>query len=66
MKWYNEGEKNIKYFHSPEKRHFNSKTIRYPKIENDKKLWTDSEILDEAKKYYEYLYMSTTNNAEVN
>ena len=29
VKWYNEGEKNTKYFHCLEKRHFNSKTIRY-------------------------------------
>ena len=28
VKWYNEGERNTKYFHSLEKRHFNSKTIR--------------------------------------
>ena len=50
MKWYNEGEKNTKYFHSLEKRHFNNKAIRYLKIENDKKISTDS----------------TTNSADVN
>ena len=66
VRWYNEGEKNTKYFHSLEKRHFNSKTIRNLKIENDKKISTDSEILDEAKKYYEFLYMSITNSDDVN
>ena len=48
-----------------EKRHFNSKTIRNLKIETDKKISTDSEILDEAKKYYESLYMSITNSHDV-
>ena len=28
VKWHNEGERNTKYFHNLEKRHFNSKTIR--------------------------------------
>ena len=28
VKWYNEGERSTKYFHSLEKRHLNSKTIR--------------------------------------
>ena len=65
VRWYNEGEKNTKYFHSMEKRHFNSKTIRNLKIENDKKISTDSEMLDEAKKYYESLYMSITNSDDV-
>ena len=65
VRWYNEGEKNTKYFHSMEKRHFNSKTIRNLKIETDKKISTDSEILDEAKKYYESLYMSITNSDDV-
>ena len=46
---YNEGEKNTKYFHNLEKRHFNSKTIRYLQSANGKKLSTDVEILEEAK-----------------
>ena len=59
VKWYNEGEKNTKYFHNLEKRHFNSKTIRYLQSANGKKISTDVEILDEAKNYYEHLYTST-------
>lgn len=51
VKWYNEGEKNRKYFHNLEMRHLNSKT-------NGKRLSTDTEILDEAKNYYEHLYMT--------
>ena len=52
VKWYNEGEKNTKYFHNLEKWHFNSKTIRYLQSANGKKFSTGGEILDEAKNYY--------------
>ena len=38
VKWYNEGQKNTKDFHNLEKRHFNSKTIRYLQSANGKKL----------------------------
>ena len=52
-RWYNEGEKNTKYFFGLEKRHFNSKTIR--------NLNTDQEILNEAtQRFYQTLY--TSNN----
>ena len=64
MKGYNEGEKNTKYFHNLEKRHFNSKTIRYLQSANGKKFSTGEEILDEAKNYYEHLY--TTTSVDVN
>ena len=60
VKWYNEGEKNTKYFHNLEKRHFNNKTIRYLQSANGKKFSTDEEILDEAKNYYEHLYTTTS------
>ena len=43
--WYNEGEKNSKYFFELEKRHFNSKTIRNLKIDDNTTLNTDEEIL---------------------
>ena len=60
-KWYNEGEKNTKYFRNLEKRHFNSKTItRYLQSTNGKKILTDTEILDEAKNYHEHRYTSTS------
>ena len=54
IKWYNEGERNTKYFHSLEKRHFNCKTIRNLKTENNIRIsnW-DAEILQEAKTFYE-------------
>lgn len=56
VKWYNEGERNTKYFHSLEKRHFNSKTIRNLVPEDSKRISTDAEILQEANNYYESLY----------
>ena len=65
MKWYNEGEKNTKYFHNLEKRHLNSKTIRYLQSANGKKLSTDVEVLEATKNYYECLYTTTTVDVNV-
>ena len=59
-RWYNEGEKNTKYFFGLEKRHFNSKTIRNLKIDDNTVLNTDQEILNEARRFYQTLY--TSNN----
>ena len=69
IKWYNEGERNTKYFHSLEKRHFNCKTIRNLKTENNIRISKDAEILQEAKTFYESLYsskidLSTSNEKE--
>ena len=58
VKWYNEGERNTKYFHNLEKRHFNCKTIRNLKTENNARISKDREILHEAKTFYESLYSS--------
>ena len=58
VKWYNEGERNTSYFHNLEKRHFNSKTIRNLKTDNNSWVSTDQEILHEAKMFYEALYSS--------
>ena len=60
-RWYNEGEKNTKYFFELEKRHFNSKAIRNLKIDNNTTLNTDEEILNEARRFYQSLY--TSNNS---
>ena len=66
VKWYNEGERNTKYFHSLEKRHFNSKTIRNLVTDNGTRISTDVEILQEPKNYYESLYTSFTNKETSN
>ena len=60
-RWYNEGEKNSKYFFELEERHFNSKTIRNLKIDDNTTLNTDEEILNEAKRFSQALY--TSNNS---
>ena len=55
-RWYNEGEKNSKYFLNMQKRHFNKKTIK--QLQSDKKgvINTDDQILQEAKSFYQNLY----------
>ena len=69
IKWYNEGERNTNYFHSLKKCHFNCKTIRNLKTENNIRISKDAEILQEAKTFYESLYsskidLSTSNEKE--
>ena len=44
-----------------EKRHYNSKTIRNLKLDEDTILNSDQEILNEAKRFYQELYASKTN-----
>ena len=51
IRWHNEGERNTKYFHSLEKRHFNCKTIRNLKTEYNVRISKDAEILHEAKTF---------------
>ena len=58
IKWYNEGERNTKYFHSLEKHHFNCKIKRNLKTENNIRISKDAEILQEAKTFHESLFSS--------
>ena len=53
-------EKETNYFHSLEKRHYNSKTIRNLVTDDGTRISTDVEILQEAKNFYESLYTSIT------
>lgn len=46
---YNQGERNTEYFHSLEKHHFNCKTIRNLKTENNVRISKDTEILAKQK-----------------
>ena len=57
-RWYNEGEKNTKYFLNLEKRHFNKKTIKSLQLADNSIIKTDSEILNEAESFYRQLYSS--------
>ena len=64
-RWYNEGEKNTKYFLNLEKRHFNKKkTIKNLQLDDNSTIKTDTEILKEAKSFYQSLYSSC--NPQVN
>ena len=57
-RWYNEGEKNTKYFLNLEKRHYRKGTIsRLKKGENDFAT-TDKEILHECESFFKDLYSS--------
>ena len=62
-KWYNEGEKNIKYFHSLEKRHFKQGTISQLKRNDNILVTSDNDILSECKTFYEDLYASKIENS---
>ena len=42
--WYNEGEKNTKYFLNLEKRHCKQATITQLKVSEDDSIFTDKEI----------------------
>ena len=62
-KWYNEGEKNTKYFLSLEKRHFKQGTISQLKRNDNTLITSDNEILSECKLFYEHLYSSKIQNS---
>ena len=60
-RWYNEGEKNTKYFLSLEKRHCKQATkikITQLKVSEDDFISTDKEILLECENFYKNLYTS--------
>ena len=58
IRWYNEGEKNRKYFLNLEKRHYKQGTVsRLKKSENDFAT-TDKEILHECESFFKDLYSS--------
>ena len=59
-RWYNEGEKNTKYFFNLEKRHCKQGTISQLKINDEDLVQTDKEILHECESFYRNLYSSKT------
>ena len=66
-RWYNEGEKNTKYFLNLEKRHCKQATITQLKVSEDDFISTDKEILLECENFYKNLYTSkvdTKKNAD--
>ena len=63
-RWYNEGEKNTKYFLNLEKRHCKQGTIAQLKIDDNDFVTTDKEILKECESFYQNLYSSKANGEE--
>jgi len=57
-KWYNEGEKNTKYFLNLEKRQWKLSTITQLKINKHESVTSDSDILAECEAFYTELYTS--------
>ena len=57
-RWYNEGEKNSKYFLNLENRHCKRKTITQIKTSNGSYATNDPDILKECNSFYSRLYAS--------
>ena len=57
-RWYNEGEKNTKYFLNLEKRHYKQGTISQIKLNNRDFVTLHEEILTECVSFYKNLYSS--------
>ena len=57
-RWYNEGEKNNKYFLNLENRHCKRKTIMQIKTKDGVNITNDSDILRECNSFYNELYTS--------
>ena len=60
-RWYNEGEKNTKYFLTLEKRHYKQGTINRLKTKNGATVTSDKEILNQCETFYKDLYSSKIN-----
>ena len=56
--WYNEGEKNTKYFLNLESRHFKQGTISQLKINDTEFVTSEVAILSECESFYKSLYTS--------
>ena len=67
-RWYNEGEKNSKYFLSLEKRHYKNGVISQPKLGDNDFACSDKEILSECETFYRDIYSSKADrdNSRIN
>ena len=59
-RWYNEGEKNSKYFFNLEKRHFKRKGLCQLRQADNTIFTSDHDILQECVNFYSDLYSSRT------
>ena len=57
-RWYNEGEKNSKYFLNLEKRHYKNGVISQLKLGDNEFASSDKEILTECETFYRNIYSS--------
>ena len=64
-RWYNEGEKNSKYFLNLEKRHYNKGAINCLKTDEGKSLASDKEVLNECECFFRDLYKSNLNTESI-
>ena len=62
-RWYNESEKNTKYFLNLEKRHFKQGTISQLKLSDGVFVISDKDILSECESFYKDLYVSKIDNS---
>ena len=60
--WYNEGEKNSRYFLNLEKRHCKQGTISQLKVNETDFVTTDKDILSECMAFYKNLYTSKSSD----
>ena len=60
IKWYEEGEKNTKYFFSLEKARYNAKTCHKILKDNGQEITDQQEILETQRQYYQELYKEDT------
>ena len=66
VRWYEEGERNTRYFYNLEKRNYEKKTIAKLKRSNGTVTNDQFEILREQMEYYEALYTSATHSENSN
>ena len=62
-RWYNQGEKNTKYFLNLEKRHFKQGTISQLKLSDGVFVISEKDILSECESFYKELYASKIDNS---
>ena len=62
-RWYNEGEKNTKYFLNLEKRHSKQGTISQMKLSDGVFVISNKDILSECESFYKNLYVSKIDNS---
>ena len=67
-RWYNEGEKNSKYFLSLEERHYKNGVISQLKLGDNEFASSDKEILSECETFYRNIYSSKAycDNSRIN